>query len=236
MSTAWKPPGPGALDDTAWPETLVARAVLPEDTDDRMHGYAMVGDLARHHSFADVLYLSITGELPDPRASGIFHLALCGFSSLAVNEAPAHVGVLSRITGGSVASAIGAGAIALADQTRHKVESHAGLFEWLAAGTGPVPSEFCSADPYHALWIGTLRENLRGFEPEVTLVRDGMTRDAARIALLYAAGVRRPDQMQAAIASARMCGLVAEVLATGPNHLADYPVKLPPFHYTEDVR
>jgi hypothetical protein len=61
-----------------------------------------------------------------------------------------------------------------------------------------------------------------------------MTRDAARIALLYDAGVRDPDRMEAAIVASRMLSVAAEALATGPSDLGSYPMTLPPFHYIED--
>jgi hypothetical protein len=63
-----------------------------------------------------------------------------------------------------------------------------------------------------------------------------MTRDAALLTLLWEAGLRTAEQLQAAIVVARVGGLCAETLAARPGDFASYPVKLPPFHYEEDPR
>jgi hypothetical protein len=227
--TVWKPPGPGALDDTAWPEQLVAKAVLPGDDDDRLHGYQVVDDLARHYRYSDVVYLAIRGELPDDRASTLFHYAMCSFATLSVNEAPGHVGLLARICGGTLASAVGAGALAITDQARHKLNQHEALLIWLASPTTSVPLEFTNeAD---ASWVRLLRNAIG----ETQLVRPEMNRDAARIALLFEAGLRDREKIEAAIISSRICGLLAEALANGPADLKLYPVRLPPFQYVEEL-
>ena len=228
--TTWKPPAPGVLDDTVWPEKLVARAVLPGESDDRLHGYAVLGDVALHYRYSDLIYLAVVGELPDDRASRLFHFGLCAFATVAVNEAPAHVGVLSRICGGSLASAIGAATIAAADQAHHIVEGHRDLLAWLVRPEDPPPATFRTADPYHHAWVRSLRDAL----PDVSSLHPEMTRDAARLALLFEAGLHTTDQLEAAIVTSRVSGLVAESLLATPADLARYPVKLPAFHYVED--
>ena len=226
--TTWNPPAPGALDDTAWPEQLVGKAVLPRDDDDELHGYRVLDDLARHYGYSDVIYLAIVGELPDERQSRLFQCAMCSFATLSVIEAPGHVGVLARICGGTLASAVGAGALAIADQTRQTLNHHGAVLTWLASPTTDVPAELTNeAD---ASWVRTLREAAG----DSHLVRPEMSRDAARIALLFEAGLHSREQIEAAIISSRMCGLLAETLAAGPADLKLYPVKLPPFQYVED--
>jgi hypothetical protein len=232
MPPPWEPPSRGALDDTAWPERLCARAVLPDVRDDRLHGYAMLGDVARHYSYSDLVYLAIVGELPDREQATRFRVGLFACASLSVAEAPAHVAVLSRICGGTIASALAAGTIALVDQVRCEVARHAALIAWLADQTGAVPDAFCDRDPAHAEWMRALLAALD--DCGSTLVRPEMSRGAARIALVFEAGLRRADQIEAAIVAARSCGLIAEALATGAADLRDYPVKLPPFHYVDD--
>jgi hypothetical protein len=225
----WKPPAPGVLDDTVWPEQLIARAVLPGDADDRLHGYSVLGDIARHYRYSDLVYLTVVGELPDARASGLFHIALCSLATIAVNEAPAHIGVLSRICGGTFAAAFGAGALAAADDARHKLDAHVGLLAWLSDPNDVVPDEFTSTEVEHREWVRTLR----GLIKDASLVRSEMTRDAARIALLFEAGLRNRDAIEAAMVVARVCGLAPEILATGPQDIGSYPVTLPPFQYVE---
>ncbi len=227
---AWQPPARGALDDTAWPEKLVARAIEPGSDDDRLHGYAVVGDLAKHYELSEVLYLAIVGELPNAAQANRFRVALISLAAIGVNEAPTHVALLSRICAGAISSALGAGLVVAADQARFKLEANWPLFAWLANPVGPPPDEVCSRDPDDARWVVTLRRAA----PDSTLVHDSLSRDAARIALLYDAGLREPAQIEAAFVASRVCGIAAEALRAGPKDLGSYPVKLPPFHYVED--
>jgi hypothetical protein len=230
--TDWQPPARGALDDTDWPQTLVAKAVWPESTDDRLHGYAILGDVSRHYRHSDLMYLAITGELPDDRQSKLFHVAVCSYSALAVDQAPTHVGVLSRICGGNLASALGAGLVVLADKARFELVAHAPLLGWLANAGNEVPPAFRDNGDDHA-WVAVLRETLAHLQLDASLVRAEMTRNSARIALLFESGLRTSEQMEAAIVSAGCTGVVAEALCASPRDLGSYPVKLPPFHYIE---
>jgi hypothetical protein len=216
------------LDDTEWPERLVARAVEPAIDDDRLHGYAVLADVAAHYRYSDLVYLAIVGELPNERASLQFHVAACSFATPAVTEAPTHVGVLSRICGGTIGAAIAGAAVCVADQARALLDGHVALLSWLADPTESIPSDFCTDEQSHAAWVATLR-NATPSE----LVRPTMTRDAARIALLYDAGLHDRERIEAAIVVSRMNGVIAEAILAGPQDLDKYPVKLPPFHYIE---
>lgn len=228
----WKPPSGGALDDTKWPETLVARAIEPDPADDRLHGYSVLGDVARHYAYSDLVYLSIVGELPDDRASTLFAVALASWATPAVCEAPTHVGFLSRICGGALASSIAASAIALAEQARSIVERHAALLGWLAGPISASPASAC--EPTDAAWVRTLLDTLAMRGAASPVVRPEMSRDAARLAVLFEAGLRTAEQMEAAIVAARVSGVLSETLLAGPGDLGTYPVKLPPFHYVEE--
>lgn len=227
----WKPPTSGALDDTTWPETLVAKAIEPVGADDRMHGYSVLQDLARHYEYSDLLYLSIIGELPDKAPSVMFRVALCSLATPTVNEAPSHVGLLSRICGGALASSIAAATIALADQAKSIVQRHAELLHWLCHPSDSPPPSAC--DAADAEWVRTLFETLASTGVPTHMLHLGMSRDAARLSLLFEAGVQTAEHMQAAIVSARMSGVMAEILLATPRDLGLYPVKLPPFHYVE---
>lgn len=227
----WKPPASGPIDDTPWSTVLVARAVDRRSEDDRLHGYAMLGDLALHYRYGDALYLATTGELPDERASILFDVALFAFGSITVNEAPCHVGVLSRICGGTIASSLGAGLVSVADQARTIIESQAALIEWLRNPTEVVPVQACDANDGE--WVRALRDCARDRGAEPKLPRAEMSRAAAVIALFYEAGLASVEQIQVAMIASRMCGLAAEVMATSPKDLKDYPAKLPAFHYVE---
>ena len=81
MTDGWKPPAPGALDDAAWSEHLLARAIDAGASDDRLHGYSVLDDVSHHYPFSDLIYLALVGELPDPRRSSLFALALFSFAT-----------------------------------------------------------------------------------------------------------------------------------------------------------
>jgi hypothetical protein len=230
MTDRWQPPASGALDDTAWPETLVAKAVEPGVEDDRLHGYSVLGDLACHFEFSEVLYLAITGELPDASAAARFRIAMIALASMGVHEAPTHIALLSRICGGAIASALGAGLVATADQARFKVEAQSDLLKWLHSPVSTPPETSCSKTADDAAWVRTLCSVI----PDSELVRPELGRDAACIALLFEAGIRTPEQFETAFVASRFCGLAAEALSASPADLGSYPVKLPPFHYVED--
>jgi hypothetical protein len=229
MTDSWKPPGPSAFDDMTWPEHLLARAIEPDPVDDRLHGYAVLGDLARHRSFSDLLFLAVVGELPDPRSAALFALSLCTFATPSVAEAPTHAAVLTRLAGAPVSSALGAGLVAAADQARHLLVQHASLLVWLETPTETVPASG-TQDP---AWMETLITAVKKIDPDANHLQLDMSRDAGRIALMYMAGIRAADQMVAVMVAARVCGIAAEALATGPQHLGQYPVTLPPFRYVE---
>jgi hypothetical protein len=48
-------------------------------------------------------------------------------------------------------------------------------------------------------------------------------------------GVAKPEQLEAAIVAAQVASISAEALQTGPQHLAQYPVKTPPYRYVEGL-
>jgi hypothetical protein len=229
MTDGWKPPAAGALDDNAWSEQLIARAIDAGPADDRLHGYAVLGDVANHYQFSDLVYLALVGELPDPRSSALFALALFSFATPGVAEAPVHVAVLARMSGATMASALAAGSITAADQALDIVSRHASLLSSLQSCTGDLPSDY---QGHHEPKVVALCERARAIDPGLPIRRD-MTLDATRITLLYLSGVRTADRMIGAIVSSRISAIAAEVLATGPEHLGQYPVKVPEYRYVE---
>jgi hypothetical protein len=218
----WTPPSHGALDDTAWPVRLRGRAVACEEGDDRLFGYAVLEDVARNYRFSDLVYLGITGQLPDPVSSQRFAVALCAAAPVSVAEASSHAGVLARLSGSTFGSALATGLLIATDRARHVVASHGGLLAWLAAPVDRPPME--SADD--RAWIANLAA-----AAELELPAVG--RQGALLALFYAAGLRQPEHFEAAIVAAQVATLSAEALQTGPHHLGEYPVKTPEFRYVE---
>src|SRR3569623_2751795 len=124
MTDSWEPPARGALDDTAWPTQLIARVVAPGDDDDRVNSYAALGDLARHYSFTDLLYLGLVGELPSPGASRQFHVAMMAAAPVSVREASVQAGVGGGGGGGPREEARGEGRGEAAAATRREDDPH----------------------------------------------------------------------------------------------------------------
>ncbi len=110
------------FDEHAWPAKLTARVVSPEP-DPRIHGYAVRSDLARHYRFSDVVFLSLTGELPTEEQSSTFEQALILLAPISVAEAPSHAASLARVCDASHSAVLGTGAIALAEQARFMVRN-----------------------------------------------------------------------------------------------------------------
>lgn len=140
------------FDEHVWPSTLTARVVSP-GADPRIHGYAVESDLARHYRFSDVVFLSLTGELPTDEQSRTFERALILLSPITIAEAPSHAASLSRVCDASHSAVIGTGAIALAEQARFIVRhgrddaALAPIFEMLAE------CGIRSDDQLEAVWV-----------------------------------------------------------------------------------
>lgn len=226
MTGSWTPPAPSPIDDVAWPERLVARAIDASGPDPRLHGYAILGDLARHHALSDTTFLALTGELPDVEASRKFAVAMHAWAAVSVAEAAGHVAVLSRMCGGTATAATTAGILALGERARTVVSANAWLFEHLSKNP-PVPqaSSAPARDEAYARALAEVSGSTR--------IEPWMSRDEARLTLLVEAGIREPDALAAAIVIAGTNGIVAETLRATPADLAEYPITLPPFHYTE---
>lgn len=207
-----------------WPDRLRGRAVACEAGEDRLFGYAVVRDVARNYRFSDLVYLGITGQLPDAVSSERFHVALCAAAPVSVAEASSHAAVLARLSGSTFASALATGLLIATDRARHIVARHAGLLAWLAAPVDDPPVE--GADSADHAWVANLAATA-----EVELPAVG--RQGALLALFHAAGLRQPEHFEAAIVAAQVATLSAEALQTGPHHLGEYPVKTPEFRYVE---
>ena len=67
----------------------------------------------------------------------------------------------------------------------------------------------------------------------IPALADRPTRDAALLVVLFALGVQRPEQLEAALALARLPCAIAEALAERPANFGNYPINLPRFAYTE---
>lgn len=91
-------PLPGPLEVSSFPEQLTARLVTPGERP-RIGGYDVESDLARHYAFSDLLFLSLTGELPDARESAVLGVALGFLAPVSIAHASTHGASLARLCG-----------------------------------------------------------------------------------------------------------------------------------------
>src|SRR5205814_95892 len=134
------PPEPGPMDVREWPEQLTGTVVEARAEEPHVRGYALLSDLACHYGFAETLYASITGDLPDERTGALFRLALLSWTPAPVGDASVHIGVVARVAGSRPSAALGAVCLGLAEEANDLVERHASLIDWHARGCdGAVP-------------------------------------------------------------------------------------------------
>lgn len=143
----WDPNAPTPFDQVSWPNTITARVVQPGE-DPRIHGYAVSADLAKHYGFSDVVFLTLTGELPTDEQSAKFARALILLSAISVGEAPSHAASLARVCDGSDSAVIGTAAIALSEQARVAVAERQHPAFALLAECGIE-----RADQLQAIWV-----------------------------------------------------------------------------------
>jgi hypothetical protein len=211
----------GPIEAWAWPTTIIARVVDPS-APSRIHGYEVVGDLARHHRGADLVFLALTGELPDDRRSRAFEIASIASAPSSVAEPPAHAASLAAMCGGATSAVLGVTAIALAEEARVLVETHRGFFE----GDPRIPREAQARDAGEREAVAVLRALLPDLEFVARL--DDPSVLTCAVAIFVACGLG-PAQVEAALVFARLPTAVAEGLATPRASFASYPMDTPRF-------
>jgi hypothetical protein len=222
----------GPLESASFPETLTARVVTPGGLP-RIHGYDVEEDLARHYGPTDVLFLSLTGELPTAAAAAALNVALTFVAPVSVAHASTHAAVLARLCGSTVSSVIGIAAIALAEQARVLLDEHLELLAWLATPGSELPPLHRARDAADSASVHRLRLALEPTGLRVPELALGPSRNAAVLLVLAACGLRRREQLECAIVSARLPAAFAEALATKVVDFAHYPINLPRYRYEE---
>lgn len=221
----------GPLEESTFPEQLTARVVTPGERP-RIAGYDVEGDLARHYQPSDVLFLSLTGELPDARQSAALSVVLTFLAPVSIAHASTHGASLARLCGAVTSSVIGVACVGLAEQARVLVHEHRALFGWLDTKQGPMPSAFRARDDGDRSATARLATALSGAGFDTSALPSA-ARDATLLMVLHALGLRRPAQLEAAIVSARLPTAIAEALATKTTSFNHYPMNLPRYEYEE---
>jgi hypothetical protein len=226
MSAGSDEPDLGPIDSRTWPKELIANAVTV-GPHPRLFGYDVEGDLAAHYRFSDLIYVSLTGELPDDARSRAFEVALCFAAPLSVREAPVHAAVLARLCGARPGGVLSVAGLTLAE--------HAGTFvalvnDVLETRSGELPPELQAQDEDERAAVASLVRLLDGVF-DVPVLRADPSREVAIIAVLRACGLTSTFQLTSVLTLARLPGTLAEASKIKPGDFGTYPIDTPHFEY-----
>jgi hypothetical protein len=221
---------PGPLDDeNQFPDVIKAR-VVTVGANPRVRGYDVESDLARHYGTVDLTLLALTGELPSDVMRRAFEVASLFLAPLPVNEAATHAAMVAKLFGAKSTSVVAVAAIGVAEHARTVLDEHAPLLDALKAKDAELPPQLHAQSDEDRAAVQHLRDVLPR-ELEVPALTQDPTRTAAVLAVLYACGLRRREQLEAAIVHARLPCVLAEALAERATNFANYPINLPHFSY-----
>jgi hypothetical protein len=220
--------------EAAFPARLTARVVTP-GARPLVHGYDVEGDLARHYQPSDLLFLMLMGELPSEPVSRAFAVVTMFLAPVSVAHASTHAAVVGRLCGSPASGTFGVAAIGAAEHARYLIDEHEELFSWLHAPKGPLPERFRARDAAELSAVQRLERALEPTGLEVPALTERPSRDAALLMVLFAAGFKHRERLEAAILLARLPSGIAEALAERPTNFGNYPINLPRFTYTESA-
>jgi hypothetical protein len=232
MSSEEKREFVGPIEELEWTKRLKAHVVTPGPRP-RIHGYDVEGDLSRNYSFAESVFLALTGRVPDERTGRAFDLALQYLSPVAVTEAPSHASVLARMCGASPSGVCEVAAIGLAEQARYILHEHRPFIEWLRHPEKEIPEDFRAESEDDVRFVKNLKDRLNLIGLLVPALEHNPTRMAALIALIHLCGVTESAQMSLIFVLARLAVVGAEALAVDPGSFVNYPIAYPRFRYEE---
>jgi hypothetical protein len=223
----------GPIEDRPSPTEIEARVVTP-GPDPRVFGFSVEGDLAVHYRFAELVQTALTGAPPDDAKGRAFDIALQFAAPAAIDEAPTHAAVLSRLIGAKPSSTIAVASIALAERARHVVEQHEDLLAWLDTATGEPPPHCRADDGDDKDRVDRLRKALAAAGVGVPALVHDLKRWPALLATLHFAGLCRSEQIETALVLAGLAISMAEALSHAPSDIDRYPIDVPSFVYEED--
>jgi len=217
----------GPIEARQWPRELVANAVSP---DGGLFGYLVEDDLARNYSLAEVLYLSLTGDLPDEPTATAFAATLVFASAVPVAEAPIHAAVLSRMCGVRPGGVLATSALALGEQidrTLHEIGTT------LDGDPTSLPTELRARSEAERASVARLRSLVGPLRVPVLALDP--RRDVALVAVLRACGLTSPFQLSVAMTVARLPSAIAEASRVSVGAFKTYPMDTPHFEYDPEA-
>lgn len=222
----------GPLEAARFPDQLMARVITP-GAEPRVHGYDVESDLARHYGAADLVLLSLTGELPSAAARAAFEVVWLFLAPVSVAHAGSHATVLARLCGATTSATIGVAAIGLAEQARALLTEHEELLQSLESKAEELPLRYKSEQLEERAAVARLAQALARSGLFVAFLLQSPTREAALLSVLFTCGLRSLEQLQAVVVLARLPSALAEGFAERATNFGGYPINLPEFVYQE---
>ncbi len=232
MSATRRVTEPGPLEATPFPARLKARVVTPGEYP-RVHGYDLGRDLVKHYGFVDLCVLFLTGQLPPEEHRRALEIASMLWAPVSVAHASVHGTVLARLCGAMSSAVAAVAALGLAEQARLELQGSETLLRWLRRPDEPLPDTHRAQDGDERAVVSEFVVQLpTGWDHPI--LRWDPNRRSLLIAVLYAAGFRRTEQIEAWLTLVRLPSALAEGFAERPVNFANYPINLPRFEYTDD--
>lgn len=210
--------GKNPLDMATWPDKISAQVVQPGDAP-RLYGYDVQRDLAKHYRWSELLYLSLTGELPQEARTPAIEVALIFLSTVSVAEAPGHAAVLAGFCGVTHSAAVSIVTMALAEQARTFIEQYQALPK-----EAVMPS---SRDE----GIVQLRQRLEEHNVDNLILETRLGVMGAALSVLEQCGLAQPAQLETAWVITRLPVALAEARHQPVGKFLKYPTQLPAFAY-----
>lgn len=224
--------GPGPLEVRSFPEVLTARVVTPGYRP-LLHGYDIESDLAQGYGPVEVMYLALTGELPEPAHVAVLNAIIVLLAPVSIAYAPTHAAVLAKLSGADSSAVLSVASIALAEQAKQILEEHRPLLQWLTEPAGDLPLAFRSTHPEERAAVERVMVVLETMLSKSVIWEQRPTLMAALLAGLHACGVKERHHLEAFLVWARLPVVVSEAFAETATNFKQYPINLPRFRYEE---
>lgn len=212
---------------------LSAKAIRP-GAQPLLFGYDVESDLAQHYSFAELIFLSLTGVVPGPDVGRAFEQCLFFLGPVSVAQGPTHAAALCSMIGTSPSGIISIGTTALSEQARFTIAKIAPLIDWLEHPEKSFPAEFVAAHEEERESVARLKKLLQPTGLEFQIFSHDPSPLAAIIGTIWQCGLHNNAQLESALVLARLPFLLAESFSFRPRDLCRYPINLPKFSYTEE--
>ncbi len=223
----------GPIEEKELPARLRCHVVTPGRAP-RIHGYDVQRDLARHYELTDVVFLSLTGELPSDAERRALDVALAFAAPVSIAEAPAHAAALASVCGPRASSMFAVAAIAVAEQVSATLDGLAELLPKIALGDLEGSEGLGARDDDEREAVQRLSDALGTFAAKVPALARDVGLETALIATLFACGLRTRAQIETILCVAKLPTICAEALAWRAGDLRAYPMNLPRFEHFDE--